>query len=138
MKNPQEQSYEIHRMETFNRQLMRVGLGQILFVLFFSLYIVFCPVSIDRVMSDGGPWGRPALEKLDSITPETNREAYILSVFRDIIPLPIVAVKNSFIRSTLMWLFVTGLMILWFARHQRKQLELIKAIMNGSKSKQIV
>jgi hypothetical protein len=118
----------IAQMEADNKRLFTLGISQLVvtFLLFFIVWIN--GAQIDNFMGDGGPWGRPALQRLDAIVAETAREAYILSVVRGIIPLGIVAVKNSFIYSTLMWLLVLSFLIIGFAMFQKKQLDAFKEI----------
>jgi len=123
-----EQKKQFVQMRAANQRLFVLGISQLVFVLILSLVVWMSESRVDSFMGSGGPWGRPALQSLDAIKPETAREAYILSVFRDVIPLPIVAVKNSFIRSTLLWLLVMSLVVLGFARHQKKNLDFIKGI----------
>ena len=117
-------------MESDNKRLFTLGISQIVLTLGLFFLVWFNGAHIDNFMGDGGPWGRPALQRLDAIVPETAREAHILSVIRSIIPLGIVAVKNSFIYSTLMWLLVTGLLITGFAGYQNKQLKAIREMFN--------
>ncbi len=123
-KNPQ-----IAQMEADNKRLFVLGMSQLIFTLALFLVVWINGAHIDNFMGDGGPWGRPALQSLDAIVPETAREAHILSIVRGIIPLGIVAVKNSFIYSTLMWLLVMSLLIIGFAVYQKKQLDIVKGIL---------
>lgn len=123
-----KQQDQLNQMGSDNKRLFMMGCAQLVLVLMLSLCVWLSQDRVDSFMGDGGPWGRPALQSLDAIRPETERETYILSVFRQIIPLPIVAVKNSFIYSTLIWLFVMGLFVIGFARYQRKQLDAFQEI----------
>lgn len=124
-----EQHKQLVQMETANQRLFTFGIAQLVIVLLLAMLVWINGERINNFMGDGGPWGRPALQSLDAIKAETPRDVYILSVVRQIIPLPIVAVKNSFIASTLIWLFVTALMLLGFARYQKKQLDNFKAML---------
>lgn len=123
-----KQKDQLKQMGSDNKRLFMLGCAQLVLVLMLSLCVWLSQDRVDSLIGDGGPWGRPALQSLDAIKPETEREAYMLAVFRKVIPLPIVAVKNSFIYSTLMWLFVLGLFVIGFARHQKKQLDVFQEI----------
>lgn len=122
----QEQQKQLNDMQAANQRFFNFGIGQLIFTAVLALFVWANQGPIDSFMGDGGPWGRPALERLKTIQPETPREAYLLSVFRELIPLPIVSVKASFIYSTLMWLFVTSLMVIGIAGSHKKNLESFK------------
>ena len=107
---------------------MAFGIGQLIVTVLLAALVWTNQRSIDSFMGDGGPWGRPALERLKTIQPETSREAYLLSVFRELIPLPIVSVKTSFIYSTLMWLFVTSLIVIGVSWSHKTHLEFFKQV----------
>lgn len=124
-----EKDQRIAQMQGDNARLFVLGVSQLIFTLALCLVVWMNGTYIDNFMGDGGPWGRPALQRLDAIVPENAREAHILSVVRGIIPLGIVAVKNSFIYSTLMWLLVLSFLIIGFAMYQKKQLDAIKGIL---------
>jgi hypothetical protein len=99
----QQQKNRLQKLQDDNRRLFMLGWAQLVLVLMLSLCVWLSHDRVDSFMGDGGPWGRPALQSL--------------------------AVKNSFIRSTLLWLFVTGLMLIGFARYQKKQLDEVKGIL---------
>lgn len=107
---------------------MNFGIGQLIVTAALAVLVWTNQGPIDGFMGDGGPWGRPALEQLKTIQPETQREAYLLSVFRELIPLPIVSVKTSFIYSTLMWLFVTSFIVIGVSWSHKRHLEFFKKV----------
>lgn len=123
-----EQQKQFAQMKAANQRFFNFGIGQLIFVVALSLFVWGNQGPINSFMGDGGPWGRPALERLKTIQPETPREAYLLSVYRELIPLPIVAVKNSFIYSTLMWLFVTSFIVIGVSWSHKKHLEFVQKV----------
>lgn len=113
-----------------NHRIFSFAIGQLFCVVLLTFIVFLNQNRFDSFMGDGGPWGLCALQSLDAITPETEREAYILSVLRKLVPLPIIAVKNSFVYSTLLWLIVMALVVIGFTIHQRKMLDEFQRFLN--------
>ena len=129
-----EQQKQFDKIKAANQRFFNFGVGQLIFTILLSLFVWANQGPIDNFMGDGGPWGRPALEQLKTIQPETPREAYLLSVFREMIPLPIVAVKTSFIYSTLMWLFLTSFIVIGVSWSHRKHLDFFRSVLDQPKN----
>lgn len=121
---------QINNLKKNNRLLFLFGSGAVIFVVLVWIWITFNGGLFRNWLVAPDPRMAPAVQRLESIVPQTQNEIYLKNALVALVPIPITIIKGMAFNFILFFIFSIGVLSVGFSLQNKKALKLITTLIN--------